>query len=51
MQLSAEQALEDKVDRDARAGDGVGNVRASVTLDYDAEAAEETDENYDPGRR
>jgi len=27
---------------------GAGNVRASVTLDYDAAATEETEENYDP---
>jgi flagellar M-ring protein FliF len=27
---------------------GPGNVRASVTLDYDPRAAEETDETYDP---
>jgi flagellar M-ring protein FliF len=27
---------------------GAGNVRASVTLDYNSEATEETQENYDP---
>src|ERR1019366_5437617 len=27
---------------------GAGNVRASVTLDYNPEATEETKENYDP---
>jgi flagellar M-ring protein FliF len=27
---------------------GAGNVRASVTLDYDPQATEETQENYDP---
>ncbi len=27
---------------------GAGNVRASVTLDYDPAATEETQENYDP---
>jgi len=50
MQLSAEQALEDKLIATLEPVTGVGNVRASVTLDYDAEAAEETDENYDPGK-
>ena len=48
MQLSAEQALEDKLIATLEPVTGVGNVRASVTLDYDAQAAEETDENYDP---
>ncbi|MDR3753316.1 MAG: flagellar basal-body MS-ring/collar protein FliF [Terracidiphilus sp.] len=50
MQLSAEQALEDKLIATLEPVTGVGNVRASVTLDFDAEAAEETDENYDPGK-
>jgi len=50
MQLSAEQVLEDKLISTLEPVTGVGNVRASVTLDYDAEAAEETDENYDPSR-
>ncbi len=50
MQLSAEQALEDKLIATLEPVTGVGNVRASVTLDYDAQAAEETDENYDPAK-
>jgi flagellar M-ring protein FliF len=50
MQLSAEQALEEKLIATLEPVTGVGNVRASVTLDFDAEAAEETDENYDPGK-
>ena len=50
MQLSAEQALEDKLIATLEPVTGIGNVRASVTLDYDAQAAEETDENYDPAK-
>jgi flagellar M-ring protein FliF len=50
IQLSAEQALEDKLVATLEPVTGVGNVRASVTLDYDAQAAEETDENYDPAK-
>jgi flagellar M-ring protein FliF len=50
MQLSAEQALEDKLVATLEPVTGVGNVRASVSLDYDTQAAEETDENYDPGK-
>lgn len=47
-QLSAEQALEEKLIATLEPVTGVGNVRASVTLDYDAAATEETQENYDP---
>jgi flagellar M-ring protein FliF len=50
MQLSAEQALEDKLVATLEPVTGAGNVRASVTLDYDAEAAEETYESYDPAK-
>jgi flagellar M-ring protein FliF len=50
MQLTAEQALEDKLIATLEPVTGVGNVRASVTLDYDIEAAEETDESYDPAK-
>jgi flagellar M-ring protein FliF len=50
MQLTAEQALADKLVATLEPVTGVGNVRASVTLDYDAEAAEETDESYDPAK-
>jgi flagellar M-ring protein FliF len=50
MQLSAEQALEDKLIATLEPVTGAGNVRASVTLDYDAEASEETDESYDPSK-
>ena len=48
MQLSAEQALEEKLISTLEPVTGAGNVRASVTLDYDAAATEETLENYDP---
>ncbi|MGH9560759.1 MAG: flagellar M-ring protein FliF C-terminal domain-containing protein, partial [Terracidiphilus sp.] len=48
LQLSAEQALEDKLIATLEPVTGAGNVRASVVLNYDAEAAEETDESYDP---
>jgi flagellar M-ring protein FliF len=48
MQLSAEQALEEKLIATLEPVTGAGNVRASVTLDYDPAATEETQENYDP---
>jgi flagellar M-ring protein FliF len=47
-ELSAEQALEDKLVATLEPVTGVGNVRASVTLDYDPAAKEETEESYDP---
>jgi flagellar M-ring protein FliF len=50
MQLSAEQALEDKLIATLEPVTGAGNVRASVTLDYDATATEETQESYDPDK-
>jgi flagellar M-ring protein FliF len=50
MQLSSEQALQDKLIATLEPVTGVGNVRASVTLDYDTQAAEETNENYAPGK-
>lgn len=48
MQLSAEQALEEKLISTLEPVTGAGNVRASVTLDYDAAATDETQESYDP---
>jgi flagellar M-ring protein FliF len=48
MRLSAEQALEEKLISTLEPVTGAGNVRASVTLDYDAAASEETEETYDP---
>lgn len=47
-QLSAEQALEEKLIATLEPVTGAGNVRASVTLDYVATASEETQETYDP---
>jgi flagellar M-ring protein FliF len=49
LRLSAEQALEEKLIATLEPVTGAGNVRASVTLDYDPAATEETQENYDPG--
>ena len=50
MQLSAERALEDKIVATLEPVTGVGNVRASVTLDYNPMATDETDETYDPAK-
>jgi flagellar M-ring protein FliF len=46
--LSAEQALEEKLVSTLEPVTGAGNVRVSVTLDYDQAATEETEETYDP---
>jgi flagellar M-ring protein FliF len=48
MQLSAEDALEQKLITTLEPVTGAGNVRASVTLNYDPQATDETDESYDP---
>jgi flagellar M-ring protein FliF len=48
LRLSAEQALEEKLVSTLEPITGAGNVRASVTLDYDAASSEETEESYDP---
>jgi flagellar M-ring protein FliF len=48
LRLTAEQALEDKLVSTLEPVTGIGNVRASVTLDYDAESVDETRETYDP---
>ena len=48
LRLSAEQALEEKLIATLEPVTGAGNVRASVTLDYNPAATEETQENYDP---
>jgi flagellar M-ring protein FliF len=50
MQLSAEQALEEKLISTLEPVTGAGNVRASVTLDYDETAIDETAEVYDPDK-
>lgn len=46
--LSAEEALEEKLIATLEPVTGAGNVRASVTLDYNQAATEETEESYDP---
>jgi flagellar M-ring protein FliF len=48
LRMSAEQALEEKLITTLEPVTGIGNVRASVTLDYDPTASEETKESYDP---
>jgi flagellar M-ring protein FliF len=48
--LSAEQALEQKLIATLEPVTGQGNVRASVTLDFDQTATEETRETYDPSQ-
>lgn len=48
MRLSAEQALEEKLVSTLEPVTGTGNVRASVTLDYDDSASDQTQETYDP---
>lgn len=48
LRLSAEQVLEEKLIATLEPVTGAGNVRASVTLDYNPAATEETQENYDP---
>jgi len=50
LQLSAEHALEDKLISTLEPVTGVGNVRASVTLDYDRAASDITQETYDPDK-
>jgi flagellar M-ring protein FliF len=50
MQLTAEQALEEKIISTLEPVTGPGNVRASVTLDYDREATDTTQEIYDPDK-
>jgi len=49
-ELSQEQALEDKIVATLEPVTGAGNVRASVTLDYDSEATDVTQETYDPNQ-
>jgi flagellar M-ring protein FliF len=50
LRLSAEQTLEEKLIATLEPVTGTGNVRASVALDYDAEAAEQTEETYNPDK-
>jgi flagellar M-ring protein FliF len=48
LRLTAEQILEEKLLSTLEPVTGTGNVRASVSLDYDPKASEETAETYDP---
>lgn len=50
LKLSAEEALEQKLITTLEPVTGSGNVRASVTLDYDQAAMDETQEIYDPDK-
>jgi flagellar M-ring protein FliF len=50
MRLSLEQALEAKVIDTLEPVTGPGNVRASVTVEYDSTATDLTEENYDPSK-
>ncbi len=50
IRLSAEQALEEKLVATLEPVTGAGNVRASVSLDYEPKATDETDEIYDPDK-
>jgi flagellar M-ring protein FliF len=50
MQLTAEQALEEKLVSTLEPVTGAGMVRASVTLDYDRAASDVTQETYDPDK-
>jgi flagellar M-ring protein FliF len=50
LRLTAEQTLEEKLIATLEPVTGAGNVRASVTLDYDSAATEVTAESYDPDK-
>jgi len=50
LRLSAEQALEEKLVGTLEPVTGPGNVRASVTLDYNPAETEETEESYNPDK-
>jgi flagellar M-ring protein FliF len=50
MRLGMEQALEAKLIETLEPVTGPGNVRASVTMDYDPTASEVTEETYDPDK-
>ncbi len=50
MRLAAEQALEEKLVATLEPVTGPGNVRASVTLNYDDSATDVTAETYDPSQ-
>jgi flagellar M-ring protein FliF len=50
MQLTAEQALEEKLISTLEPVTGAGNVRVSVTLDYEHGSSEVTQQIYDPDK-
>ena len=50
MQFTAEQALEGKLISTLEPVTGVGNVRASVALDYEHASSETTQQTYDPDK-
>ena len=50
LRMSAEQEFEEKLVSTLEPVTGPGNVRASVTLDYDQASTEETQEIYDPNQ-
>ncbi len=50
LRLGAEQALEQKLISTLEPVTGLGNVRASVAIDYDPDGLEETKESYDPAQ-
>lgn len=50
LHLTAEEALEDKLIATLEPVTGPGNVRASVTLQYDDAATDVTQETYDPSQ-
>jgi flagellar M-ring protein FliF len=50
MELTAEQALEEKLVTTLEPVTGAGNVRASVTLEFNPAATELTQESYDPAQ-
>ncbi len=49
-ELGAEQDLEEKLISTLEPVTGAGNVRASVTLDYNDQASDTTQETYDPNQ-
>jgi flagellar M-ring protein FliF len=50
LELAAEQSLEEKLIATLEPVTGPGNVRASVTLDYNPASLDETEESYDPNQ-
>ena len=50
LELTAEQSFEEKLVSTLEPVTGMGNVRASVTLDYNDAATDEIEETYDPNQ-